>query len=75
MTTKYKYAYTDEASNLAASRGFSREAHIAALEAGNEDAIGLTHPFNWLTEAEVESYSNLDGAGFPDDGKYLDDKV
>ena len=66
-----KYTYTDEATLLAASRGFDRAAHVAALESDDEDAIGLTHPFNWLTEDEVEAYPNLDGAGFPDDAKYL----
>lgn len=40
--------------DLAASRGWDRAAHEAALAAGDEDAIGLTHPTNWLDEDEVE---------------------
>lgn len=70
-TVAREYTYTDEASRLAASRGFDRDAHVAALEGGDDDAIALTHPFNWLTEAEVEQYPDLDGAGFPDDALYL----
>ena len=43
---------------VAASRGYDDDAHRAALAAAMSeadwDAIGLTHPANWLTEDEVE---------------------
>lgn len=41
--------------NVAESRGWPREAHRVALATGNEDLIAMTHPTNWLTEAEVEA--------------------
>lgn len=49
--------YNDLGWDLAAAerRGWDREAHFAALLSGDEDAISLTHPTNWLTEAEVEA--------------------
>jgi hypothetical protein len=40
---------------IAVERGWDRDAHQAALEANDEDQIGLTHPYNWLTEDEVEA--------------------
>lgn len=40
--------------DLAESRGWDRQAHQEAIESGDEDRIGLTHPTNWLTEDEVE---------------------
>lgn len=43
---------------LAQARGYDEMAHIAALGAGDEDAISLTHPYNWLTEEEVESITS-----------------
>ncbi len=37
------------------ARGYDKPAHTAALLAGNTDAITTTHPFNWLSEVEVEN--------------------
>jgi hypothetical protein len=48
------HGYTDAQMSTATSRGWESERHFRALEAGDEDAIGLTHPFNYLTEDEVE---------------------
>ena len=36
-------------------RGFDMGAFLEAIVDDDEDAITLTHPFNWLTEEEVEN--------------------
>jgi len=46
--------WTDELLQLARERGWPEDAHKAACEANDMDAITLTHPANWLTEDEVE---------------------
>lgn len=59
------YIYGDKA-RLAAERGWSEDEqrrHIEAIERWNsrmgnpqdEDDMGITHPYNYLTESEVES--------------------
>ncbi len=53
MSNPYSYRFEDIW--RARSRGYDDDAHRAALEANDEDAISLTHPFNWLTEEEVET--------------------
>ena len=47
--------YSPKAMALAVARGYDDEAHQAALRARDQDAIALTHPSNWLQEAEVEA--------------------
>lgn len=49
-------AYPFEAVRLAEERGWDFDAHRAAIEAGDDNAISLTHPINWLTEEEAEEY-------------------
>lgn len=47
-------SYPVHALTLAQTRGYDHDAHLAALESGDIDEVGLTHPYNWLTEQEVE---------------------
>lgn len=42
--------------NLAKRNGFDLKAHQNALLLGDEDQITLTHPANFLSEEEVETY-------------------
>ena len=39
---------------VAEARGWDREAHANALVEGDDDAVCITHPANFLTEPEVE---------------------
>jgi hypothetical protein len=54
------HLYDRDILELAASRGFDHDAHLAALGNGSEDEIALTHPANWLTEFEVKVCTTLD---------------
>jgi hypothetical protein len=50
----YAYRYNDLIIEIATKRGYDDKAHRKALEDRDEDAISLTHPYNWLTGEEVE---------------------
>lgn len=57
MTTTMEYTYPEWVISLAATRGYDDAAHRAALDAQDVDQVSLTHPYNWLTEDEVEGLS------------------
>lgn len=42
---------------LAKARGYDERAHLLALEEDDEDAISLIHPYNFLTEEQVEKFA------------------
>jgi len=59
-TTLSDWLILDEAYGIARvdaaiARGWNPLAHVDALLAGDVDAISLTHPYNHLTEEEVEA--------------------
>jgi hypothetical protein len=41
---------------LAEARGWDRAKHEAAVASGDIDTMGLTHPTNFLTESEAETF-------------------
>lgn len=51
--------YPDSALALARSRGWDDRAHEDAIVATDEDAIALTHPYNWLSEQEAEDAASV----------------
>ena len=54
-----RWLYGDKVVNLATSRGWKNEEirrHIEALANEDVDEQTITHPFNYLTEQEVEDW-------------------
>jgi hypothetical protein len=52
LRSTYKDAF-----NIAQSRGWNPDEHAVALSANDVDQISVTHPYNFLTEDEVEQIS------------------
>jgi len=57
--TLWLYRHRADMLRTAHERGYDDEAHRLAWHqddgCGLSDAVGLTHPMNWLTEEEVEA--------------------